>query len=78
MQRSVSAAPALLDIAIGRMQESSQCESQDGYRLQEESKQGEAWQPGLSRAEMPCGAVHILCGCSCKEPLQFSKSGILS
>lgn len=36
--------PALLDIAVGRTQESSQCESQDGYRLQEESKQGEAWQ----------------------------------
>lgn len=37
--------PALLDIAVGRMQESSQCESQDGYKLQEASKQWEARQP---------------------------------
>ena len=30
----------------------------------------------VSRAEMPCEAVHAL-HCSCKKPLQFSKPGVL-
>lgn len=36
--------PALLDIALGRMQEGSQCESPGGYRLEEESNCGEVQQ----------------------------------
>lgn len=62
--------PAFLDIAVGRMQESSQCDCQDGCRLQEESKWGEAWQLNREQgwnAQWRC--IHAaLCGSRWHSP----------
>lgn len=63
--------PALLDIALGRMQEGSQCESPGGYRLEEESNCGEVQQLNSEQGQTPSEAVHALNCFSCRATSFF-------